>query len=215
MKFDRDANTMLLTVTELASYAFQRENPGILMKKFGFSKTTVTPDTYEYPDESGLMPLRHGTAMHNVTETDAMTVTSADSADGTSVHTEVPLEKTTSSGGITVSIQGYADIISFDGQIHTVEEIKTIGYIENSLTPFSDPSHFAQACIYAHLLAEAAELPEVGIRLTYIRRSNGAKVLFNAVFSRVFLHRTFDALMERAAGPLPTTMSSAKSSSAG
>ncbi len=26
MKFDRAANTMLLTVTELASYAFQREN---------------------------------------------------------------------------------------------------------------------------------------------------------------------------------------------
>lgn len=200
MKFDRDANTMLLTVTELASYAFQRENPGILMKKFGFTKTTVTPDTYEYADESGLMPLRHGTAIHNVTETDAMTLTSADSADGTSVHTEVPLEKTTASGGITVSIQGYADIISFDGRIHTVEEIKTVGYIENSLTPFSDPSHFAQACIYAHLLAEAAELPEVNVRLTYIRRSNGAKVSFDAVFSRVFLQRTFDVLMERAAG---------------
>lgn len=196
MKFDRDANTMLLTVTELASYAFQRENPGILMKKFGFTKTTVTPDTYDYADESELMPMRHGTAMHSIVETDALL---ADSS-GRSVHTEVPLEKTTSSGGITVSVQGYADIISFDGCLHTVEEIKTVGYIENSLTPFSDPAHFAQACIYAHLLAESAEIPEVGIKLTYIRRSNGAKVTFSVVFSCGFLQRTFDALMERAAG---------------
>ncbi len=200
MKFDRDANTMLLTVTELASYAFQRENPGILMKKFGFTKTTITPDTYDYADESGLMPMRHGTAMHNVVETDTLTMASRKQDDGTSVHTEVPLEKTIAVGGITVSVQGYADIISFDGSLHTVEEIKTVGYIENSLTPFSDPSHFAQACIYAHLLAESAELPEAGIKLTYIRRSNGAKVTFSAVFTRIFLLRTFDALMERAAG---------------
>ena len=87
MKFDRAANTMLLTVTELASYAFQRENPGILMKKFGFTKTIVTPDTYDFADESGLMPMRRGTAIHNVLETDAML---ADPS-GHSVHTEVPL----------------------------------------------------------------------------------------------------------------------------
>jgi len=199
MKFDRDANTMLLTVTELASYAFQRENPGILMRKFGFTKTVVTPDAYDYPGESGLMPARHGTALHNVLETDTLTL--AVQSDSTvSVHTEVPLEKTAASGGITVSVQGYADIISFDGTVHTVEEIKTVGYIENSLTPFSDPSHFAQACIYAHLLAESAELAEVRIKLTYIRRSNGAKVSFTAVFTRIFLMRMFDALMDRAAG---------------
>ena len=196
MKFDRAANTMLLSVTELASYAFQRENPGILMKKFGFTKTTVTPDSYDFADESGLMPLRHGTAIHNVLETDAML--SGDS--GHSVHTEVPLEKTTVGGGVIVSVQGYADSISFDGTIHTVEEIKTVGYLENSLTPFSDPSHFAQACIYAHLLAESAGLEEVRIQLTYIRRSNGAKVTFTAVFSGGFLLRMFKALMERASG---------------
>ncbi len=197
MKFDHAANTMLLNVTELASYAFQRENPGILMKKFGFTKTTVTPDTYDFADESGLMPMRHGTAIHNILETDAML--GADES-GISVHTEVPLEKTTTAGGIIVSVQGYADSISFDGTIHTVEEIKTVGYLENSLTPFSDPSHFAQACIYAHLLAESAGLEEVRIKLTYIRRSNGAKVTFTAVFSSGFLLRMFDALMERASG---------------
>ncbi len=200
MKFDRDANTMLLTVTELASYAFQRENPGILMQKFGFTKTVVTPDSYDYADESGLMLMRHGTAMHNVIETDTLTMASREQDNGTAIHTEVPLEKTTAVGGITVSVQGYADIISFDGQIHTVEELKTVGYLENSLTPFSDPSHFAQASVYAHLLAESAGLPEVQIKLTYIRRSNGAKVTFTAVFPRIFLLRMFDALVERAAG---------------
>ena len=199
MKYDRDANTMLLTVTELASYAFQRENPGILMRKFGFTKTTVTPDTCDSADESGLLPARHGTALHNVIETDRLTL-AVQSDDTVSVHTEVPLEKTAAVGGITVSVQGYADIISFDGTVHTVEELKTVGYIENSLTPFSDPSHFAQACIYAHLLAESARLPEVRIQLTYVRRSNGAKVSFTAVFTRTFLLRMFDALMERAAG---------------
>ncbi len=199
MKYDRDANTMLLTVTELASYAFQRENPGILMRKFGFTKTTVTPDTYDCADESGLLPARHGTALHNIIETDNVTI-AVQSGSTVSVHTEVPLEKTTAVGGITVSVQGYADIISFDGTVHTVEELKTVGYIENSLTPFSDPSHFAQACIYAHLLAESAGLPDVRIRLTYVRRSNGAKVTFTAVFTHMFLLRMFDALMERAAG---------------
>lgn len=196
MKFDRAANTMLLTVTELSSYAFQRENPGILMQKFGFTKTVVTPDTYDYADESGLMPMRHGTAMHNIVETDARLSENSSNA----VHTEVPLEKTTAVGGITVSVQGYADIISYDGLVHTVEEVKTVGYLENSLTPFSDPSHFAQAAVYAHLLAESAGLPEVQIKLTYIRRSNGAKTVFTAVFTRIFLLRMFDALLERAAG---------------
>ena len=48
MRFEKDENRIYMSVTELASYAFQRENPGILMKKFGFTKTTVTPDTYDF-----------------------------------------------------------------------------------------------------------------------------------------------------------------------
>ncbi|MGN1346256.1 MAG: ATP-dependent DNA helicase [Eubacteriales bacterium] len=193
MKFDRAANTMTLTVTELASYAFQRENPGILMKKFGFVKTVVTPDSNNYADESGMTPARHGTALHNVLESEQR---AAD--DSGNVQTEVPLEKTTAAGDVRVSVQGYADSISFNGILHTVEEIKTVGYLDNALTPFSDPSHFAQAAIYAHLLAESAGLSEVGICLTYLRRSNGAKVTFTAVFSSGSLLRMFDALLARA-----------------
>ncbi len=196
MKFDRAANLMLLTVTELASYAFQRENPGVLMRKFGFTKTTVAPDTYDFSDESGLLPMRHGTAIHNVTETDERLL----AGENITVYTEVPLEKTLAVGGVTVSVQGFADSISCDGVVHTVEEIKTVGYLENFLTPFSDPSHFAQAAVYAHLLAESANLPEVRLKLTYIRRSNGAKTVFTAAFTRIFLLKIFDALIERAAG---------------
>ncbi len=199
MKFDRDANTMLVTVTELSSYAFQRENPGILMKKYGFTKTVVTPDTYDYTDESGLAPMRHGTAMHNVVETDAVKMQSYEQ-NTASVQTEVPLEKTTAVGGITVTVQGFADIISCDGDIHTVEEIKTVGYMDVSLSPFSDPAHFAQATLYACMLAESAGLSEVQVKLTYLKRSNGSKTVFTARFSKIALLRMFDALVERAAG---------------
>lgn len=190
MKFDCAANTMLITVTELSSYAFRRENTAILMKRFGFTKTVITPDTYDHAEKNTASPIEHGTALHNVSETDAALYNAA--------QTEVPLEKNVTVHNITVSVQGFADIISSDGDVHTVEEIKTVGYLENSLTPFSDPSHFAQACIYACLLAESANLGEVQIKLTYIRRSNGAKVSFNAVFSREFLLRMFNSLLDRA-----------------
>lgn len=196
MKFDRAANQMILTVTELASYAFQRENPGVLMRKFGFTKTVAAPDTYDFPDESGLLPMRHGTALHNVTETDEH----LHASENVTIYTEVPLEKTIAVGNVTVSVQGFADSISYDGTIHTVEEIKTVGYLENSLTPFSDPSHFAQAVIYAHLFAESANLPEIQLKLTYIRRSNGAKTTFTATFPCASLEKMFDALIDRAAG---------------
>lgn len=198
MRYDNQAGVMLMSVGELATYAYQRENHSILIKKFGFVREITDcsyPDDGEKPAYS---PARLGVMLHNSLETDS--VDSAEDVD--SVRTEVPLERTIAVGEYAVTIQGFADIISYDGHIHTVEEIKTVRRIDGALSPFSDPSHFAQAAIYAHLLAESVGISEIMVKLSYVKRSGhsgGEKVSFTAKFTRAALSKMFDALIERAA----------------
>ena len=40
MRFDRDANRLTMSVTELARYAYQRENPRALADRYGFRRLT-------------------------------------------------------------------------------------------------------------------------------------------------------------------------------
>ncbi len=194
MRYDKNGSCIFVTAGELASFAYQRENPAALCQKYGFVKKTVTTPDPDSITESSLTPTEHGSAIHNALETEAKTYTiNIDSS-----QTEVPLEKRVPCGEYTVAVCGYADIISYNGVIHTVEEVKTLSYFPEGLTPFSDPSHFAQTVIYAHILAESLTLPEVNIRLTYIKRSGGGKVTFTSKFSRINLTRMFESLLSRA-----------------
>ena len=193
MRFEKSENRIYLSVTELSRYAFQREN--LLMQKFGFVRessdhVSPEPDEREIRGETSLSPMEHGTALHHVMETDS-------GLEGNSL-TEAPLSRDLVCGAYHVTVQGYADIIAFDGVLHTIEEIKTVRTLSRTLGPFTDPAHFAQAAVYACLFAESAGLSEVGIRLTYQKRSDGERVSFFARFSRMALERMFDALIDRA-----------------
>lgn len=194
MKYDAESNTVYISVTELAEYAFQRENPAVLSEKFGFVKKIYTPPQPDFDTEGTLAPMERGSSVHGNIETDLKTY----AIDLSSAQTEVPLGKHMMYGEYTLCISGYADIISYNGIIHTVEEIKTVGAFPKDLTPLSNVNHFAQAAVYAYLFAEENELPEVNIRMTYIRRSNGEKVSFTAPFKRINLTRMFEALLSRA-----------------
>ncbi len=194
MRYDKNSNCIFITAGELASFAFQRENPALLTEKYGFVKKIITAPDADVDSESTLTSAEHGKAIHNALETEAKTYTINISSD----QSEVPLEKRIMYGEYTVAVVGYADIISYNGIIHTVEEIKTLAYFPDGLCPFSNPAHFAQAVIYACIYAETQSLPEVNIRLTYIKRSGGGKVTFTAPFSRINLTRMFEALLSRA-----------------
>ena len=193
MRFVRDEYRVYLSVTELAAYAYQRENVRVMTEKFGFVR--VNADSDGIPSEfdvaeTSLSPVEHGTSLHHAYETDAV------SEPG--VTTEVPLELSVFSGEYSVCVQGFADSISFDGRNHTVEEVKTLASFPRGLTPFSDPAHFAQAAIYAHLYAERYELPLVFVKLTFLRRSDGERISFAAPFTRIALSRMFESLLARA-----------------
>lgn len=196
MRFDGERKMIYMSVTELAGYAYQRENPKILEEKYGFIKKSAISQIRDDTEESVMNASRYGNALHNSAETDSRSAVSFVLTDTT--QTEVPLEKEIVCGECAVSVQGYADIISFDGILYTIEEIKTVKYFPAGLSPFSDPSHFAQAAVYAYMFAESMALGEVKIKLTYIKRSNGDRITFTAKFTCVSLSRMFDALISRA-----------------
>ena len=138
MRFSADENRVVLSVTELARYAFQRENARSLAEKLGFrfvsdsaasQGTTKEENREEFPASER----EHGVMLHSVMETDSRAI------DGS--RTEVPLSRDLVCGAYRVTVQGYADIISFDGRLHTVEEIKTVR--SGVRSPLSDPAHFA------------------------------------------------------------------------
>ena len=191
MRYDKASGRVLMDVTELARYAYARENPRALMQKFGFTKIADERELPDDPEERRMTPGELGTAIHHVAETDASLL------DGT--QTEVPLSREITLGGEMVLVQGYADIISFDGCVHTVEEIKTVQSISKTVSPFSDPAHFAQCAVYAFLFADGRGIDGVKLKLTYRRRSNGETVSFAAPFSRTVLEKLFLTLTERAA----------------
>lgn len=197
MRFAADEYRVYLSVTELASYAFQRENVRLLMDRYHFlresaSDPAVLPEELPFTDadETTLTPREHGLALHHAVQTDL--------AMEPGTVTEVPLECSVMDGDFSVCVQGYADSISYDGVNHTVEEIKTLSAFPRGLSPFSDPAHFAQAAVYAHLYCERYGIPMVFVRITFLRRSDGEKVSFRAPFTRVALSRMFESLLARA-----------------
>ena len=182
MRYDKENNRIHLAVTELARYAFQRENPRALAERYGFIRIADGSDLPQPPPEvelplstddaetEGPSPARRGEQLHSVMETDAALISGA--------QTEVPLARTVMCGEYEVSVEGCADIISYDGRFHTVEEIKTTASSGRIPGPFSDPSHFAQAAVYAAMFAETAGLSELKIRLTFRKRSGGETVSY-------------------------------------
>lgn len=188
MRYERQADTVHISVSELAKFAFQRESPSAVSEKYGFVKKNIVPD-FDDARDIVLTSEREGVILHNIAETDASL---------SSASTEVPLEKRSIFGDYSVSVSGYADIISPTYPFHTVEEIKTVSSFPRGLSALSYPEHFAQAAVYAYIYAETQALSEVNVRLTYLKRSNGEKITFTATFALSTLTRMYETLLSRA-----------------
>ena len=191
MRYDKRSGRVLVDVTDLARYAYQRENPRALSERFGFTRLADPQELPDDPEERAGSPAERGTELHHVAETDASLI------EGT--QTEVPLSGEFTVEGLSVLVQGYADIISFDGALHTVEEIKTVASMPRTPSPFSDPAHFAQCAVYAFLFAADRGIDAVKLKLTTRKRSNGETVSYAAPFRRSVLEKLFQTLLDRAA----------------
>lgn len=164
MRFDVETGTIYMSADELASLAFERENPTGLMQKYGF-----------IVDDPNRPPVSFGT-----------------------MRSAVPLTKEIALGEYVLVIEACADIISFDGILHTVEQIRNVNYFPRNITPFWDTANFAKSIICTYLFAEAQGIPEIKTKLTFIKESTAEKIVFLAKFTQVFLARMFEALLNRA-----------------
>ena len=187
----KDRGTVQIPVTELARFAYPKENPRELSHRYGFVRDEVY-EGYDYGDRPSTDAKTAGISAHNAYETDMVT--------HAGISREVPLEIGTVYEGLPVTVNGIADIVAFDGISHTVEEVKTKAFLPYSITPFDDPSVFAQAASYAHMLAESEGLSHVRIRITFVKRNTGDRISFSALFAASALKSLFQALIQRA-GP--------------
>jgi len=108
------------------------------------------------------------------------------------------LEKITHYDNVSIRVNGYADSISYDGILHSIETIKKVTYISNEHSPLSSPETFAKTCILAYLYINQENLLDIKIKISYIKTSSGEKVTYAAKFSDQMLKRMFDGLVERA-----------------
>jgi len=115
-----------------------------------------------------------------------------------SVQTSVCLEKDIALGEINTTVQALADIISFDGAVHTVETVKMLSYLRRDTTPFTHPEDFAKSVVAAYLFASSHKISEVIIKITFQKQTTEECVSYKARFTQVSLARMFDALVSRA-----------------
>ncbi len=168
MKFLPDLSAVQIDVSELALFAYQREADASLMKKYGVVRSTGKAG----PDES--------------------------CGSSAGVVKDVPLQKNVPCGGVSVTVTGTAERVSYDGRIHTLDCLRKVNYFPAGLSPFMHPEHFAEAVLLAHLFAENEGLPAVRIRIVYERRMDGESVSFTAEIDEAMMKRSFDTLLGRA-----------------
>ena len=84
MHYDREADRLSMSVTELARYAYQRENPRALTERYGFRRLTEEADGIPEPEPAsdlsdpeieGFSSVRRGETLHHVMETDVRYIT--------------------------------------------------------------------------------------------------------------------------------------------
>ena len=79
-------------------------------------------------------------------------------------------------------MEGRADgIICESSDIYTVDEIKGIFQDLNKLEE-PKPVHLAQAKVYGAILAKEKDLPEIGIRMTYVNLDTDEVKCFESRF---------------------------------
>lgn len=228
MEYQRERDTLSVTVTELAGYAYGVARPLAYTEKYGFkrafdaeapvvmpsheeqfpNKTEPAPNDEATADPHSEDPTQLGKRYHVNRATDRL-VENHSSANQTLAGKLLGLDTTTAAAevelawvgtidGMSVELHGRADSISFDGTLHTVEEVKTISSFQNNPNPFTVPSHFAQAMCYAFLLCQTSAVDRVAVQITFVRRADGAKRCWRAVFGFSLLEALVERLFRRA-----------------
>lgn len=191
MRFHKDVNKVFISADELSAYAFVKENHKRLAQKFGFSLETssVLKDPavkeYDISDERDFF-------IRRILECDT------EYSNAEVINKNVPLEIQSDIKETTVTVDGYADIVSSSENIHTIEEIKVLRKKRKRSDPFSDPSLFAKACVFAYITAKKNGEDKARIKLSYIKASDGTKYTYKSFFSFSSLERFFYSLINRA-----------------
>lgn len=192
MEYRSETDTLSVTVTELSAYAYGVDRPVVFTEKYGFRRMldAETPEDVSEPTPVG-DPRTLGNKHHTNRATDTLL------ADPHAIA-EMELAWCGIMDGMSVELHGRSDSISFDGTIHTVEEVKTLASFQNNPNPFTVPSHFAQAVCYAYLLCHTSAVDKVAVQITFVRRADGAKRIWRAVFGYTLLETLVKGLCHRA-----------------
>lgn len=197
MEYQRERDTLTVTVTELAGYAYGVDRPMVYTEKYGFRRVlepeTIADNEPDSPDAEPHTesPTQLGKRYHVNRITDKL-------FDDDTTNAEAELAWDGTIDGMHVELHGRADSISFDGTLHTVEEVKTIAGFRDNPNPFTVPSHFAQAVCYAFLLCQTSAVDRVAVQLTFVRRVDGAKRSWRAVLEYALLETLVHRLFHRA-----------------
>ena len=190
MRYDKESAKVIISPDELAGYAFRRENAALLSDRLGFIKSVTTSGESAHPDHSLTEEERVGAAIADVVN--------SYSAHIDTTHTEIFLSKDMTLGGADITVAGLSDIISYDGVLHTVENVRPVKKVTSDHSPLGDPENFARACILAYIHAGETGAERIRVRLTYISKATGERVSYTALFSLSYLEKTFQTLLSRA-----------------
>ncbi len=114
---------------------------------------------------------------------------------GAAYTPEVPLSLSCEKGDFVYHLSGRADgVIDEDGRI-TVDEIKTTAVALDALYEDKYPEHFAQGCVYAHILCQTRNLSGAAVRLTYCNIDSGDVRRFVRDYTAEELAAFFDDLI--------------------
>lgn len=200
MEYRRETDTVVVTVTELAKYAYGVDRPALFTEKYGFKRLLDAKETDDMPAAERDDPSSYDPSLHDVAAVgEKYHVNRAvDRLGETGGSAEVELAWAGTVEGMALELHGRSDSISFDGQLHTVEEVKTLASFQNNPNPFSVPSHFAQAACYAFMLCHTSAVEQVAVQITFVRRSDGAKRIWRALFGYTLLSALVKGLIHRA-----------------
>lgn len=190
MRYDFENERLFISADELSYYAYRRENATVLSEKYGFIKNVITSNEKGHSDHSLNEEERLSAVIRSIADSYSENIDST--------HTEVALSLDSFCGEHDITVGGLADIISFDGVLHTVEMIKTVRKITPALSPFSEPDFFAKSSLFAYMFSKETGVSEIKIKLTFISKGNGDRASFTALFSVRSLERMFSTLLSRA-----------------
>ena len=105
-------------------------------------------------------------------------------------RSEVPVRYECPVSGVSLLVQGRIDGLMLRDNQCTVEEIKTTRMNPSLISDTDYPVHWAQAEIYAFIMAEKEALNQVTVRLLYVNL-NGDRAAFTRTYAREKLNHLF------------------------